>query len=68
VNVDRLVAFTALVAFVKVQVANRGYRKVREDQKPLENEKDLYKLKLSPFRSLGRVMPGGRRSAFKNMR
>jgi hypothetical protein len=69
VNVDRLVAFTALVAFVKVQIANRGYRKVREDAKnSLENQKDLYKLKLSPFRSMGQVLPGMKRSAFKNLR
>jgi hypothetical protein len=69
VNVDRLVAFTALVAFVKVQIANRGYRKVREDTKnSLENQKDLYKLKLSPFRSIGQVVPGMRRSAFRNLK
>jgi hypothetical protein len=67
-NVDRLVAFTALVAFVKVQIANRGYRKVREETKALENPKDLYKLKWSPFRSIGTVLPGTRRSAFKNLR
>jgi hypothetical protein len=67
-NVDRLVAFTALVAFVKVQVANRGYRKVREESRPLENQKDLYKLKGSPFRSVGHILPGSRRSAFKNLR
>jgi hypothetical protein len=60
-NVDRLVAFTALVAFVKVQVANRGYRKLVEDGKnPLASPKDLYKLKLSPFRSI-------RRSSFRNL-
>ena len=27
VNVDRLVSFAALVAFAKVQQANRGYKK-----------------------------------------
>jgi len=69
VNVDRLVAFTALVAFVKVQLANRGYRRVREEAKnSLANTKDLYKLKLSPFRSIGQVLPGMKRSAFKNLR
>jgi hypothetical protein len=69
VNVDRLVAFTALVAFARIQVANRGYRKMREEQKlPLENQKDLYKLKLSPFRSVGRTPSTGKRSAFKNLR
>jgi hypothetical protein len=68
-NVDRLVAFTALVAFVKVQVANRGYRKVKEHMKgALENGKDLYKLKVNPFRSVGSRWPGVRRSGFRNMR
>jgi hypothetical protein len=62
VNVDRLVAFTALVAFVKVQLANRGYRKVVEHVKPLEKNKDLYKLRVEAFRS----MRG--RSAFRNLR
>lgn len=69
VNVDRLVAFTALVAFVKVQVANRGYRKVTENSKnALENSKDLYKLRVNPFSNMGRRMMGGRRSGFKNFR
>ena len=69
VNVDRLVAFTALVAFVKVQVANRGYRKVQEYVKgPLEKQEDLYKLRVSPFRSVGSRGPTVRRSGFRNLR
>ena len=36
-NVDRLVAFSALVAFAKVQQSNRGYSKIRETEKSLEN-------------------------------
>jgi hypothetical protein len=54
-NVDRLVAFSALVAFVKVQQANRGYAKRREsEQKSLDNTENLYKLKYSPFKNIGR--------------
>lgn len=69
VNVDRLVAFTALVAFVKVQVANRGYRKVQEYVKtPLEKRGDLYKLRVSPFRSVGSRGLGVRRSGFRNLK
>ena len=72
-NVDRLVAFSALVAFVKVQQANRGYAKRREsDQKSLENTENLYKLKYSPFRNIGRGKTGKgqktKRSGFKNFR
>jgi len=54
-NVDRLVSFAALVAFIKVQESNRGYKKVIEkDAQNLENSKDLFKLKSTPFRNLGR--------------
>lgn len=55
-NVDRLVAFSALIAFVKVQQANRGLRKrVEEDpDKKLDKSKNLFKLNKSPFVHLGR--------------
>jgi Ser/Thr protein kinase RdoA (MazF antagonist) len=71
-NVDRLVAFSALIAFAKVQQSNRGYLKRTESNpnKSLEKSENLYKLKYSPFKNLER---GGRsmsnkpkRSAFKN--
>jgi hypothetical protein len=70
-NVDRLVAFSALVAFVKVQQANRGYAKRRESEKPLQKSENLYKLKSSPFRNLGRnksTRTKKPRSGFKNLR
>lgn len=72
-NVDRLVAFSALVAFVKVQQANRGYAKRREsEQKSLDNTENLYKLKYSPFKNIGRSRSGNsskiKRSGFKNFR
>ena len=69
-NVDRLVAFGALVAFTKIQHSNRGYVKRREsDENSLDNSENLYKLKYSPYRNLGRNKSLGRtkkRSAFKN--
>ena len=74
-NVDRLVAFGALVAFVKIQQSNRGYLKRRESESDnsLDNSKNLYKLKYSPFKNLGRgkTSIGGKkikRSAYKNFR
>jgi len=72
-NVDRLVAFSALVAFVKVQQANRGYAKRREsEQKSLDNTENLYKLKYSPFKNIGRSRSSNsskiKRSGFKNFR
>ena len=74
-NVDRLVAFGALVAFVKIQQSNRGYLKRRETESDnsLDNSKNLYKLKYSPFKNLGRgkTTIGNKkikRSAYKNFR
>ena len=68
-NVDRLVAFSALVAFAKVQQSNRGYSKRRETEKSLENSENLYKLKYSPFRNIGRNTGSKkRRSGFRNIR
>ena len=72
-NVDRLVAFTALVAFAKIQQSNRGYLKRREvNSESLDKSKDLYKLKVGAFRHIGK---GGSSSgmqrpkqAFKNLR
>ena len=76
VNVDRLVSFAALVAFAKVQQANRGYKKRYEETgagKNLDNRNNFSKLNKSPFRHMGggghkfdgMPMP---RSAFKNLR
>ena len=64
-NVDRLVTFCALVAFAKVQQANRGYSKRTEHTdgaKALQSSNNFSKLNMSPFRHLG----GNR--AFKNMK
>jgi len=72
-NVDRLVAFSALIAFAKIQQSNRGYvKRVELDADNLDKSKNLYKLKYSPFKNIGRKksIPGGRikRSPFKNFK
>jgi hypothetical protein len=64
-NVDRLVAFGALIAFVKIQQSNRGYSKRRESEaKSLVNTENLYKLKYSPFKNIGR----GKRNSTRNIK
>lgn len=74
-NVDRLVAFSALVAFMKIQLSNRGFlkRKIMDDAaKNLQKSENLYKLSSSPFRHMGKgstsLGQGIRRSAFKNFK
>jgi hypothetical protein len=74
VNVDRLVAFSALIAFAKVQQSNRGFAKRRESEidNKFDNSKNLYKLKYSPFKNIGRNKKINgkkfKKSAFKNFR
>jgi hypothetical protein len=72
INVDRLVSFAALIAFAKVQQSNRGYLKVKETDASLEKSQNLYKLKYSPFKNIGRTTSTlkrkTRRSGFKNFR
>jgi hypothetical protein len=68
-NVDRLVAFSALIAFAKVQQSNRGYAKRKESTiKGLEKSDNLYKLKVSPFRHVGGSTISKPRNPFKNYR
>ena len=71
-NVDRMVAFSALIAFAKVQQSNRGYSKRKETETSLHKSENLYKLKYSPFKNIGRKKGIGnkkiRRSGFKNFR
>jgi hypothetical protein len=74
-NVDRLVAFSALIAFAKLQQANRGYLKRKESDKSLdnlENSQKMYKLSSRPFKNLGRGKRVGKskfkKSAFKNIK
>jgi hypothetical protein len=76
VNVDRLVSFAALVAFMRIQQANRGYSKrvVMDDaSKNLQKSNNLFKLNRTPFRHMGhgsKVINGQvfNRSAFKNLK
>ena len=75
VNVDRLVAYCALISFVKVQQANRGMAKrVEESKEDLQKSKNLYKLNKSMFNHMGHSSNNIdskyniKRSAFKNLR
>jgi len=73
-NVDRLVAFCALVAFAKVQQSNRGFAKrVEVTNQKLDNSQKFSKLNWSPFRHMGgskSELPGMKktRNPFKNIR
>ena len=74
VNVDRLVAFCALVAFMRIQQSNRGYAKrvVMDDAaKNLQKSENLFKLNRSPFRNIGNNHfrnSGFKKSAFRNFK
>ena len=74
INVDRLVALGALIAFAKVQEANRGIMKRidRTDKKSLEKSKNLHKFTNSPFRHIGmghgNIGSKPPRNPFKNIR
>ena len=75
VNVDRLVSFCALVAFMKIQQSNRGYLKktvMDDSKKNLQKSENLFKLSSSPFRHMGKgqlgIGQGIKRSAFKNFK
>ena len=75
VNVDRLVSFAALVAFMHIQQSNRGYTKrtIMDDAaKNLQKSENLFKLNKSPFRHVGNElknkMSGLKRSAFRNIK
>ena len=70
-NVDRLVAFGALIAFAKIQQSNRGYSKRQESEdNSLVKSDNFSKLKYSPFKNIGRNRSRNTnrpsRSGFKN--
>ena len=74
-NVDRIVAFCALVAFAKIQQSNRGLAKrVEVSKQNLETSQKFSKLNWSAFRHLGNShkqktgMMSPSRNAFKNIR
>ena len=76
VNVDRLVSFAALIAFVKVQQSNRGItKKVEYTKSNLDNSKKFSRFSMgsSPFRHIGNNNTSGsmfspKRNPFKNIR
>jgi hypothetical protein len=64
-----LVAFSALVAFAKMQQANRGYVKRKERDKslePLDISQNFGKLNKNPFRNIGRKRKTGKSKMIKN--
>ena len=73
-NVDRLIAFGALMAFVRIQESNRGYKRIREDKddKNLDKSRNLFKLNSRPFKNIGNKRKGKsnsiKRNPFKNIR
>lgn len=73
-NVDRLVALSALIAFCKMRQSNLGLKKVREEtDKKLHKSEDFSKLVHNPFRYMGTSkkttgMNNPHRSPFKNYR
>jgi hypothetical protein len=73
-NVDRLVAFCALIAFAKVQQSNRGLvKRVEVTNENLVNSQKISKLNWGPFRHIGqsKLKPSvyaQPRSPFKNIR
>jgi hypothetical protein len=75
VNVDRLVSFAALVAFMKIQESNRGYAKktiMDDTAKNLQKSENLFKLNKSLFRHMGgktkTINAGPQKSAFKHIK
>jgi len=74
VNVDRIVSLAALIAFVKIQDSNRLTKIRIENEIPenLENSQNLYKLKSSPFRNIGKKKNNSnfskKRSPYKRLR
>lgn len=52
-NVDRLISYCALIAFVRIQYASRGALKIIEYAKKLENPLKNTKLIVTPFRNMG---------------
>ena len=74
-NVDRMVAFSALVAFMRIQQANRGFNTItiRDDAaKNLDKSENLFKRVTSPFRHIGGNGSGINqrlnKSPFKNLK
>jgi hypothetical protein len=71
-NVDRLIAFAALVTFVQIQNSNRGFvKRIEYDNQNLQNSNKMTKLNMSPFKHMGNSSLNKNktpRSPFKNLR
>lgn len=72
-NVDRLVAYCALIAFAKIQQANRSFTKRVERKAPEPVNKNLYGNRISIFKSIGnrpkeKSVYDLPRSPYKNLR
>jgi len=72
-NVDRLIAFSALVTFVQIQNSNKGYiKKTEYSNENLQNSNKMTKLSMSPFKHLGKnnISKNNKipKSPFKNLR
>ena len=74
VNVDRLIAFCALVAFIAVQQSNKGFvKRYENEEKKLEKSYNYTKLNKNPFtnKSSYTTKVGGyskQSKAFKNLK
>jgi len=71
-NVDRLIAYTALRVFIAIQEAHRKHIVVDKTKEKEDNKSNFAKLQTSPFRHMGgsnakATRPMGR-NPFKNMR
>lgn len=65
-NVDRIIAFSALAAFIKVQNANRGLTKEKKYDDNLQKQNKNVNLKTSPFTNMGGSKY--KKTGFKNIR
>lgn len=70
-NVDRLVAYCALVAFIKVQQANRGYAKRRERDNSVPIDISMYQIDKSFFKTKSMSQDSKynvKKSGFRNLK
>lgn len=66
-NVDRIISLTALVCYLKAQEANHMAPIRYEYDDNLEKDKNLYKLKVSPFNMSQKGAFGNKRSLFSKL-
>lgn len=71
INVDRLVAYCALIAFATLQASNRGYPVLTIQEKSLQQGKNNNNLYMNIFSNIGKAPTQGKKSIkkpFKNFR